>query len=84
MKLLGKKDSGIILKLDYEKAYDRVNWHFLLEVLKSRGFCDKWINWIISLTQGGSVCVRLNDENGPYFSVGKGGKETLYLPCSSI
>ena len=24
------------------------------------------------MTQGGSVCVRLNDENGPYFSVGKG------------
>jgi len=70
--LARKKEPGIILKLDYEKVYDRVNWDFLIEVLKMRGFSDNWISWIVKLTQGGSVCVRLNDENGPYFSVGKG------------
>ena len=67
----GKK-SGIVLKIDYEKAYDRVNWDFLIEVLSSRGFSNTWISWITKLTQGGSVCVRLNDVNGPYFAVGKG------------
>jgi len=72
MRLPGKKEIEIVLKLNYEKAYDRVNWDFLVEVLTSRCFSKTWINWIINLTRGGSVCVRLNDVNGPYFAVGKG------------
>jgi hypothetical protein len=29
---------GLVLKLDYEKSYDRVDWQFLEEMLASRGF----------------------------------------------
>ena len=67
-----KKEARIFLKLDYEKAYDRVNWSFLEEVLRTRGFNHKWIGWILKLVKGGSVCVRLNNENSSYFSPGKG------------
>jgi hypothetical protein len=37
-----KKQIGVILKLDFEKAYDKVNWDFLMECLRARGFDDKW------------------------------------------
>jgi hypothetical protein len=37
------KEPGVILKLDYEKAYDKVNIEFLLEILRDRGFGDRWI-----------------------------------------
>jgi hypothetical protein len=30
-----------VLKLDYEKAYDKVNWQFLIEILEKRGFGDR-------------------------------------------
>jgi hypothetical protein len=37
------KQPRVILKLDYEKAYDRVNIDFLLEILESRSFGETWI-----------------------------------------
>ena len=34
------------LKLDMNKAYDRVSWNFFTAVLKTMGFSDKWLKWI--------------------------------------
>ena len=67
-----KKQDGVILKLDYEKAYDRVNWDFLEEMLFTRGFGSKWRGWIKSVVRGSSICVRINDEDSSYFKTGKG------------
>jgi hypothetical protein len=63
---------GIILKLDYKKAYDRIDWDFLEEMLISRRFSQKWIQWVISLVKGGSIAIRLNDNNSTYFKPSKG------------
>jgi hypothetical protein len=38
-----KGDKGLVLKLDYEKAYDKVNLEFLYEVLEIRGFSPTFI-----------------------------------------
>jgi hypothetical protein len=37
-----KKQKGIILKLDFEKACDKINWVFLQQVLRMKGFSSKW------------------------------------------
>ena len=36
----------MLCKLDIEKAYDHVNWKFLMVVLKKMGFGEKWMKWI--------------------------------------
>jgi hypothetical protein len=33
--------SGFVFKLDYEKAYDRVDRAFLLRIMKMRGFSPR-------------------------------------------
>jgi hypothetical protein len=56
-----------VVKLDYEKAYDKVNWMFLLDVLRKRGFGGKWLKWIRCILFRGSVGVIINNEEGAFF-----------------
>jgi hypothetical protein len=37
-----KKDQGLVFKIDYEKAYEKVNLDILFEILELRGFCPIW------------------------------------------
>jgi hypothetical protein len=41
-------------------------------MLDSRGFGQRWKGWVMSLVKGGSLAIRLNDENNSYFKPGKG------------
>jgi hypothetical protein len=65
-------EQGIVLKLDYEKTYDRVSWSFLFHLLETRNFDPGWIKWIKHLLIGGSIGVIVNGEESAYFKTGKG------------
>lgn len=39
-----RKIKGIILKLDFEKAYDKVRWSFMMDVLRKKNCPTKWID----------------------------------------
>ena len=41
-------------------------------MLQARGFSTIWISWVKRLVEGGSICVRINDENNGFFKPGKG------------
>ena len=36
-----KNQSGVIFKIDFEKAYDKVRWNFLIQTLRLKGFSNK-------------------------------------------
>jgi hypothetical protein len=48
-----KKLTGVFLKLDFEKVYDRVDWKFLREALLWKGFDPGWVHRVMSLVSGG-------------------------------
>jgi hypothetical protein len=39
----------VLLLLDFEKAFDRIEWGFLFPTLARLSFSLKWIHWISSL-----------------------------------
>jgi hypothetical protein len=67
-----KKQSGVIFKIDFEKAYDKVRWPFLMQTLRMKGFSPKWISWVESSVSGGSVAVNVNEDVKSYFQTRKG------------
>jgi hypothetical protein len=59
-----KKHSGVIFKIDLEKAYNKVKWPFVRKVLEMKGFSRQWCQWIDSIIQGGHVGIKINDQVG--------------------
>ncbi|KAJ0616096.1 putative RNA-directed DNA polymerase [Helianthus annuus] len=50
----------MLFKVDFAKAYDTLNWQFLLRVLKEMRFPDKWVSWISSCLKSGKGSVIVN------------------------
>jgi len=65
------KQDGIIFKIDFEKAYDKVKWSFLQQTLRMKEFSQKWCTWVEQFTQGGNVNIKVNDQLGSYFQTKK-------------
>jgi mannosylglycoprotein endo-beta-mannosidase len=47
-----KKMDGVLFKIDFEKAYDKVKWPFLQQALRMKGFDPLWCEWVKSLCKG--------------------------------
>ncbi|RVW89628.1 hypothetical protein CK203_036367 [Vitis vinifera] len=39
-------EEGVVFKIDFEKAYDHVDWDFLDHVLEKKGFSPRWRTWM--------------------------------------
>ena len=66
------KMDGVLLKIDFEKAYDKVNWSFLQQAMRMKGFDPLWCQWINDYIKKGSVGIRVNDDIGHNFQTRKG------------
>lgn len=63
---------GLILKLDFEKAYDTVNWNYLTQMLESFGFGSTWTKWVKGCISSTRVSVLVNGSPSPEFCPQKG------------
>lgn len=66
------KRKGMVFKVDFEKAYDSVEWGFLLDVLKTMGFGQKWCKWIKSCLESSTISILVNGSPTKEFKMEKG------------
>ena len=52
--------SGALIKVDFQMAYDSINWAFLRKVMEKLGFGRTWIAWIMECVSSASMSVLLN------------------------
>lgn len=63
---------NMLIKLDLEKAYDRLEWGFIRQVLHFFNFPPLWINLIMSIISSSSMSILFNGSATDTFSPSRG------------
>jgi hypothetical protein len=57
----------VILKLDFEKAFDKLEHATIIDILRHKGFGDRWLHWITLILGSGTSQFLLNGVPGRRF-----------------
>lgn len=75
--LLDKKDFGgqLAMKIDIMKAFDTLDWNFLLNVLRCFGFNEVFCKWIKVILHSAKLSISVNGHAVGYFSYARGVRQ---------
>ena len=81
---------GLLLSIDFEKAFDSLNWNFMIKVLNAYGFGDCVIRWIKTFYNNIKSSVLVNGNPTPWFSIERGCRQGdpispyIFILCAEI
>ena len=70
-----QKISGILFSIDFEKAFDSLNFSFLIRVLEAFNFGVEFISWVKVLYNGINSCVLNNGYFTEFFNLERGVRQ---------
>lgn len=87
--LLERKSFGrnITLKIGIKKEFDTIDWNFLLKVLQSFGFDNKFCFWVEIILKSARLSISVNGKSTGLFSCSRRVRQgdplspLLFLPC---
>ena len=63
---------GMIIKLSFSKAFDKLSGQNMEAMMKACGFCEEWITWIMNLASSTFFSIVLNGSPTNTFSPSQG------------
>lgn len=78
---------NLAIKIDIRNAFDTLDWSFLLKMLKTFGFDQRFCNWIEAILASAKLSIYINGRPSGYFSCKRGVRQgdplspLFFLPC---
>ena len=85
-----KTQSGLLVTIDFEKAFDSIKWEFLTNTLKIFNFGPSIISWIKTFYKNISNCVNNNGFSTHHFELKRGVRQRdplsphLFILCLEL
>ena len=77
-------EPGVLISIDFEKAFDGLEWDFIFKTLKYFDFGDHFIDLVKLLYTDAKRCCMNNGWASEYFSLGCPLSPYLFILCAEI
>nr|GEX93923.1 RNA-directed DNA polymerase, eukaryota [Tanacetum cinerariifolium] len=68
-------EMAMVFKVDFTKAYDSIQWDYLVDVLRSFGFGDMWCSWIKGYLYSSMASILVNGSSTSEVQIDRGLKQ---------